>query len=170
MPRSFKPPNNLGEYFMRYTVYMRVEFVFFIIPNLWARSHRPPTQYNLHSTTDTTMYSDSLAAVSKIMRTWELLPEKLGVYSVWLIQAVNYRGGVPGLSHHYSTNVPTNVTEDRKAHPLVSNVKVHVWIHWICHQEVRQWFKLTLRRLMSYIYGAPILDVSRSHTTTQHSR
>jgi hypothetical protein len=28
---------------------------------------------------------------------------------------------------------------------------------------------LTLRRLMSYIYGAPILDVSRSHTT-QHSR
>ena len=33
---------------------------------------------------------------------------------------------------------------------------------------------LTLRRLMSYIYiyiyGAPILDVSRSRTTTQHSR
>jgi len=26
---------------------------------------------------------------------------------------------------------------------------------------------LTLRRLMSYIYGAPILDVSRSHTTQQ---
>jgi len=29
---------------------------------------------------------------------------------------------------------------------------------------------LTLRRLMSYIYAAPIFDVSRSHTTTQHSR
>jgi len=29
---------------------------------------------------------------------------------------------------------------------------------------------LNLRLLMSYIYGAPILDVSRSHTTTQHSR
>jgi len=29
---------------------------------------------------------------------------------------------------------------------------------------------LTLRRLMSYVYGAPILDVSRSHTRTQHSR
>ena len=29
---------------------------------------------------------------------------------------------------------------------------------------------ITLRRLMSYIYGARILDVSRSHTTTQHSR
>ena len=29
---------------------------------------------------------------------------------------------------------------------------------------------LTLRLLMSYMYGAPILDVSRSHTTTHHSR
>ena len=29
---------------------------------------------------------------------------------------------------------------------------------------------LILRLLMSYIYGVPILDVSRSHTTTQHSR
>ena len=29
---------------------------------------------------------------------------------------------------------------------------------------------LILRLLMSYIYGAPILDVSRSYTTTQHSR
>jgi len=29
---------------------------------------------------------------------------------------------------------------------------------------------LTFRLLMSYIYGAPIIDVSRSHTTTQHSR
>ena len=29
---------------------------------------------------------------------------------------------------------------------------------------------LTLRLLMSYIYGVPILDVSRSHTTTHHSR
>ena len=29
---------------------------------------------------------------------------------------------------------------------------------------------LPIRLLMSYIYGAPILDVSRSHTTTQHSR
>jgi hypothetical protein len=29
---------------------------------------------------------------------------------------------------------------------------------------------LTLRLLMSYTYGVPILDVSRSHTTTHHSR
>ena len=29
---------------------------------------------------------------------------------------------------------------------------------------------LTLRQVMLYIYGAPILDVCRSHTTTHHSR
>jgi hypothetical protein len=29
---------------------------------------------------------------------------------------------------------------------------------------------LTLRHVKSYIFGAPILDVSRSHTTTHHSR
>jgi len=29
---------------------------------------------------------------------------------------------------------------------------------------------LTLRSLTLYIYGAPILDVSRSHTMTQYSR
>ena len=40
------------------------------------------------------------------------------------------------------------------------------------HEVCTRWVPcaLTLRRLMSYIYGAPILDVSRSHTTTQHSR
>jgi hypothetical protein len=39
---------------------------------------------------------------------------------------------------------------------------------WSILHEVQ--FGLTLRLLMSYIYGSPILDVSRSHTTTQHSR
>ena len=38
-----------------------------------------------------------------------------------------------------------------------------------CHPVTTQ-LQLTLRRLTSYIYGAPILDVSRSHTTTEHSR
>jgi len=36
---------------------------------------------------------------------------------------------------------------------------------------IHAWY-LTLRLLMAYIYiyGAPILDVSRSHTTTHHSQ
>ena len=40
-----------------------------------------------------------------------------------------------------------------------------------CHRVATQ-LQLTLRLLMSYIYiyGAPILGVSRSHTTTHHSR
>ena len=38
------------------------------------------------------------------------------------------------------------------------------WSFFTCYPS------LTLKVLMSYIYGAPILDVSRSHTTTQHSR
>jgi len=41
----------------------------------------------------------------------------------------------------------------------------------LCPQKNGLFHKcLTLRLLTSYIYGAPILDVSRSHTTTQHSR
>ena len=42
--------------------------------------------------------------------------------------------------------------------------------HYFLHVSRITVKSLTLRRLMSYIYGAPILDVSRSHTTTQHSR
>jgi len=42
--------------------------------------------------------------------------------------------------------------------------------HHFLHVSTISVKSLTLRLLMSYIYGAPILDVSRSHTTTQHSR
>jgi len=41
--------------------------------------------------------------------------------------------------------------------------------HHFLHVRIRVKL-LTFRLLMSYIHGAPILDVSRSHTTTQHSR
>ena len=42
--------------------------------------------------------------------------------------------------------------------------------HYFLHVSRIRVKSLPLRRLMSYIYGAPILDVSRSHTTTHHSR
>jgi len=44
--------------------------------------------------------------------------------------------------------------------------------HHFLHVSTIRVKLLTFRLLMSYIYiyGAPILDVSRSHTTTQHSR
>ena len=43
-------------------------------------------------------------------------------------------------------------------------------IHYKLIYSEEDFTHLTLRQLMSYIYGAPILDVSRSHTTTQYSR
>jgi len=42
--------------------------------------------------------------------------------------------------------------------------------HHFLHVSRIRLKSLNLRRLMSYIHGAPILDVSRSHTTTHHSR
>ena len=42
--------------------------------------------------------------------------------------------------------------------------------HYFLHVSRIRVKSLTFRLLMLYIYGAPILDVSRSHTTTQHSR
>jgi len=53
-------------------------------------------------------------------------------------------------------------------HRTLSTFFLFVCCHM--HRTAHTLFCLTLRWLMSYIYGAPILDVSRSHTTTQHSR
>jgi len=49
---------------------------------------------------------------------------------------------------------------------LLALLGVHHFLH-VSRIRVKL---LTFRLLMSYIYAAPILDVSRSHTTTQHSR
>ena len=49
---------------------------------------------------------------------------------------------------------------------LLALLGAHLFLH-VSRIRVKS---LTFRLLMSYIYGAPILDVSRSHTTTQHSR
>ena len=43
-------------------------------------------------------------------------------------------------------------------------------VHHFLHVSKIMVKSLTLRLLMSYIYGAPILDVCRSHTKTHHSR
>ena len=51
---------------------------------------------------------------------------------------------------------------------LLALLRAHYFLH-VSRIRVKS---LTIRLLMSYIYiyGAPILDVSRSHTTTHHSR
>ena len=55
--------------------------------------------------------------------------------------------------------------------PWCHILPTHSILHPATFSYFQNWkWSLTLWRLMSYIYGAPILDVSRSHTTTQHSR
>ena len=59
---------------------------------------------------------------------------------------------------------------------LIPRLLIHSCPYWLFNSTpLLSWYWklsvcLTLRLLMSYIYGAPILDVSRSHTTTHHSR
>ena len=52
----------------------------------------------------------------------------------------------------------------------ICNLLALLGAHYFFHVSRIRVKLLTFRLLMSYIYGAPILDVSRSHTTTHHSR
>ena len=54
--------------------------------------------------------------------------------------------------------------------PICATCPAHLILNFITRKIMGEEYRLTLRWLMSYIYGAPILDVSRSHTTTHHSR
>ena len=66
--------------------------------------------------------------------------------------------------------VLNGISRDQNIFPLKPGFRL-IKVHYIQYKKLNQDMQtLTLRRLMSYIYGAPILDVSRSHTTTQHSR
>ena len=76
------------------------------------------------------------------------------------------------------SRIKVNVLEYKyKFNPLNSELNpicclLALLAHHFLHVTRIRVKSLTLRLLMSYIYiyGAPILDVSRSHTTTQHSR
>jgi len=59
------------------------------------------------------------------------------------------------------------ITNREREHRL-PQIPLYYNLQFIAH--LAHTASLTLRRLMSYIHGAPIFDVSRSHTTTQHSR
>ena len=77
-----------------------------------------------------------------------------------------------GRSLYFRFNVPTN----SRLNPLKPELNPICYLlallgaYHFLHVSRTRVKLLTLRWLMSYIYGAPILDVSRSHTTTQHSR
>ena len=75
-----------------------------------------------------------------------------------------------------STGCPTRHRTQHFFNPLKPELNPFCYLlallgaHHFLHVSRIRVKSLTLRRLMSYIYGAPILDISRSHTTTQHSR
>ena len=93
-----------------------------------------------------------------------LLPE-LYIYFFLLHQFLGKCVGASCWSYSFN---PLNAELNPICH-LLALLGVH-----FLHVSRRSVKSLTLRLLMSYIYiyiyGAPILDVSRSHTKTQHSR
>ena len=78
------------------------------------------------------------------------------------------QGGRQTPSQHFSIIVFINPL-NAELNPICYLLALLVAHHFLHVSSIRVKL-LTFRRLMSYIYGAPILDVSRSHTTTQHSR
>jgi len=70
-------------------------------------------------------------------------------------------------SHKWRSCFSTDIPGDERNNNM--NCHHSVFMMTVCVKDCLITL-LTLRWLMSYIYGAPILDVSRSHTTTQHSR
>ena len=75
-----------------------------------------------------------------------------------------YSGGPPKPSYKHTFN-PLNP----ELNPICY-LKALLGAHHFLHVSRIRVKLLIFRLLMSHIYGAPILDVSRSHTTTQHSR
>jgi len=79
-------------------------------------------------------------------------------------------------NEHFSTLALTLPTDTSLFNPLNPELNPICYLlallgaHHFLHVSRIRVKSLTFRRLMSYIYGAPILDVSRSHTTMQHSR
>ena len=79
-------------------------------------------------------------------------------------------------SHTYIIHTPSKRAKRDGFNPLNPELNFICYLlallgaHHFLHVNRIRVKLLTFRLLMSYIYGAPILDVSRSHTTTQHSR
>ena len=65
------------------------------------------------------------------------------------------------LAHHFLHVSRIRVKSKLTLRLLMSYIYVYVYIHIYTHTHTHTY---------TYIHGAPILDVSRSHTTTQHSR
>ena len=96
-------------------------------------------------------------------------------YPLWrlgLLQHTDWRFAccemlAPCLLWCFKIALPSSAELSSRGRFYLAHGVVTVWhLRW----RHNDYSYLTLRSLTLYIYGAPILDVSRSHTTTQHSR
>jgi len=102
--------------------------------------------------------------------TWQIWWSCLCVLTSWLYSSCITQSSM--LKHYCQQHHPLSILFNPlnpELNPicyLLALLGAHHFLH-VSRIRVKL---LILRRVMSYIYGAPILDVSRSHTTTQHSR
>jgi len=95
-----------------------------------------------------------------------IIPNPVLHTGIWLLSNIIYR---------FLYLQVCNMNQSSSINPLSPELNPICYLlallaHHFLHVSRIRVKSLTLRWLMSYIYGAPILDVSRSHTTTQHSR
>ena len=107
----------------------------------------------------------------EIDRAWTLRNCQPTVYSVSRQELKYLITCSPGMKHFCELEVSPYL----RVNPLNAELNPICYLlallaHHFLHVSRIRVKLLTLRLLMSYIYGAPILDVSRSHTMTQHSR
>jgi len=100
--------------------------------------------------------------------------------TVWLLSyspaAFTTVGYIPGSHYFWRLSRSQSHSASERINPLNPELNPICYLlallgaHHFLHVSRIRVKLLTFRLLMSYIYGAPILDVSRSHKTTQHSR
>ena len=89
-------------------------------------------------------------------------------YEVSRLHAFVFRVTQPEIVNVYSRGVYSLINPlNPELNPICYLLALLGAHHFLHVNRIR--FKLLTFRLL-YIYGAPILDVSRSHTTTHHSR
>ena len=101
--------------------------------------------------------------VLTLARCWYTLSEMSHIW-LWKTQGI----GVPNQAL-WNTGIDLLNPYNPELNPICYLLALLGAHHFLQVSRIRV-KSLTLGLLMSYIYGAPILDVSRSHTTTQHSR
>jgi len=105
---------------------------------------------------------------SSINRLWKGLKVQITHRGEWHIPKKLWRGAPRQLQSPQHSQLKTLNPLNPELNPIC--YLLALLAHHFLHVSRIMVKSLTLRLLMSYIYGAHILDVSRSHTMTHHSR